>query len=127
MASSSYMNQGKILEQGILICWHMHTHTHKRNDHLPAYAPLPHVPHPSSFAFLSTGLVLLALSLLQLVQPSKQSYGTQHDKILMMTKINLKYSSHKPRTKISSNKFKNLRKILPMFLEAHSFLILTSW
>jgi hypothetical protein len=41
----------------------------KKKNHLPAYAPLPYAPHPSSSAFL------------QLVQPSKQSCGTQNNKV----------------------------------------------
>lgn len=38
----------------------------------PTYAPVPHAPHPSTSAFLNNDLVLQALTLVQLPQPSKE-------------------------------------------------------
>lgn len=38
----------------------------------PTYALVPHAPHPSTSAFLNNDLVLPALTLVQLHQPSKK-------------------------------------------------------
>jgi hypothetical protein len=52
----------------------------RKKNHLLTYAPLPYSHHPSSFAFLHTFLVYFA-NLLQIVQTSKQSCGTQNNKV----------------------------------------------
>lgn len=125
----------KFFSKDSYMCTCAYTCTHlifnNNKNHLPAYGPLLRVPHPSSSAFLHTSLVLFALTLLQLDQPSEPSHGTQNTRILMIQKQKLQHKVHTNQgpnhLRIALQHINSTRQILPTFPEVHSFLMLTSW